>query len=185
MEILEFRSKCDAQLNTKIMRIIGNLTTIHEKVLVNDWRVIVEFQRAEDEVPYYLLDVGSDGTAGSEAPAKRSSLRDNFSRASTLDEGGIRVPYDIFVTESKPNSNTVREAKGEIRVIFDSSACCNAPWQNTFFAFIIMRKIQEVLMESWQYDQISFDISGLASGSDATTIFINEFIPLLRCPSGI
>lgn len=81
--------------------------------------------------------------------------------------GGIRIPYDILVTEysrgdcwrsdgSDEPEQTVNETKGEIRITFSGAK----EWQDTFFCFCIFERIQSILNSLWDKDQIWYNLRG-------------------------
>lgn len=94
--------------------------------------------------------------------------------------GGIRVPYDILVTDKNQkaqDSASIHRTTGEIRVVFSGAK----EWQDTFFAFRIMNDVQRIMAKRWKRDQITFSTTGLSNG-DAHVAFMHQTIPLLRCP---
>lgn len=79
--------------------------------------------------------------------------------------GGIRVPYDVLVTEhtdgpcaSDEGGQDVRQTEGEIRITFSGAK----EWQDTFFCFQIFRRIQTVLNNLWTKDQIWYNLRGFS-----------------------
>ena len=78
--------------------------------------------------------------------------------------GGIRIPYDILVTEmaerllvGESAEQFVDETKGEIRIAFSGAK----EWQDTFFCFCIFERIQVILNSLWGQDQIWYNLRGL------------------------
>lgn len=77
--------------------------------------------------------------------------------------GGIRIPYDILVTDTDgpllvgetPNQS-VKETEGEIRIAFSGAK----EWQDTFFCFCIFERIQSILNSLWDKDQIWYNLRG-------------------------
>jgi len=76
--------------------------------------------------------------------------------------GGIRIPYDILVTESDDtlfasSKQVVNSTTGEIRIAFSGAK----EWEDTFFAFCIFNDIQNTLDKLWDCDQIWYNLRGL------------------------
>lgn len=76
--------------------------------------------------------------------------------------GGIRIPYDILVTESDDtlfasSKQTVNRTKGEIRIAFSGAK----EWEDVFFAFCIFMDLQNTLDQLWDQDQIWYNLRGL------------------------
>lgn len=82
--------------------------------------------------------------------------------------GGIRIPYDILVTDFADSNDTwlsgdtdetkqeVNETKGEIRIAFSGAK----EWQDAFFCFAIFERIQNILNTLWDKDQIWYNLRG-------------------------
>lgn len=80
--------------------------------------------------------------------------------------GGIRVPYDILLTDYTkdtdsgmpdfPPSQKVEQKLGEIRIAFSGAK----EWQDTFFCFCIFERIQAILNQKWNNDQIWYNLRG-------------------------
>jgi len=75
--------------------------------------------------------------------------------------GGIRVPYEAMVTEvckatsaGEADKQVVSSKPGEIRVAFSGAT----EWQDTFFAFQLFGRIQEILNQQWTQDQIWYNL---------------------------
>lgn len=82
----------------------------------------------------------------------------------TNELGGIRIPYEAFVTEHSMVGEInpgvkceVKKATGEIRIAF----CSEAESQNLFYAFEIFKRIQSILNGLWGKDQIWYNLRGL------------------------
>ena len=223
MKVLEYKSQCTPQLNARIMRSIEALVCRHRNILPNGWRCLVEFQRSENDHPYYHLDIQSNQGGGDFAPVKMQMLKHFPERAATggdtpedfckimedfrstkrppgqyipddivcpiinklthmqrlteLDNsywdilsryglthwyGGIRIPYDILVTEDDDallagSEQVVNQTTGEIRISFSGAK----EWEDTFLAFYIFGDIQNALNELWDQDQIWYNLRGL------------------------
>lgn len=78
--------------------------------------------------------------------------------------GGMRIPYDILVTEhqlkTEDNPNTTQDiinTKGEIRIAFSGAK----EWQDVFFAVKIFQGIQVILNELWSADQTWYNLRDL------------------------
>ena len=73
--------------------------------------------------------------------------------------GGIRIPYDILVTEhdAETGEQTTRNVKGEIRIVFSGAK----EWQDVFFALLIFKEIQKLLRTEWPMDQIWYNLREL------------------------
>lgn len=78
--------------------------------------------------------------------------------------GGIRIPYDILVTEhgeaflaGEKGKQHVNETTGEIRIAFSGAK----EWEDVFIAFCIFGNLQNTLNELWDRDQIWFNLRGI------------------------
>lgn len=76
--------------------------------------------------------------------------------------GGIRIPYDILVTEDDDalpasGSQCVNHTKGEIRIAFSGAK----EWEDTFFAFCIFRDLQNTLDQFLDQYQIWYNLRSL------------------------
>lgn len=93
--------------------------------------------------------------------------------------GAIRLPYNMLTTSysEKANGQTVKQAKGEIRVSFSGAN----EWQDLFFAFSIMRLVQRAMIKQWKENQINFDVSGLKDAEDRAISFWAKTLPLWSC----
>lgn len=83
MQILNFRSLEQPELNAEILRIVDRLTKQHHDILPDGWRAIIKFQDKSDPQPYYHLDLQSDNDGGDFAPVKMQMLELFPSRAAT------------------------------------------------------------------------------------------------------
>lgn len=77
--------------------------------------------------------------------------------------GGIRIPYDILITDvvepflsGESSKQSVEESKGEIRIAFSGAK----EWQDTFFCFCLFERIQGILNSLWSKDQIWYNLRG-------------------------
>ena len=78
--------------------------------------------------------------------------------------GGIRIPYDILVTEheeafpsGKEGKQSVRQTTGEIRIAFSGAK----EWEDTLLAFCIFSNIQATLNKLRDQDQIWYNLRNL------------------------
>ncbi len=78
--------------------------------------------------------------------------------------GGIRIPYDILLTDYTDDScngdkskQDVRQTTGEIRITFSGAR----EWQDTFFCFCLFGHIQHTLNTLWEKDQIWYSLGEL------------------------
>lgn len=222
MKIEDFYSVCSPELNAKILRVIENLVCRYGKSLPDGWRCCIEFQRENEEEPYYMLDLKSNRGGGDLAPIKMETLKifpeicgsgvnndpstvadalmkyrnlpcpglsaglydklsclHDFKSVSdetllelaelgfTLWHGGIRIPYDILVTDIRRAQQldedlddvyeqSVEQTRGEIRITFSGAK----EWQDVFFCFCIFERIQGILNELWPKDQIWYNLRG-------------------------
>lgn len=89
--------------------------------------------------------------------------------------GGVRIPYDILLTEHGKTEQHVQQLKGEIRITFSGAK----EWQDTFFCFQIFRRIQMVLNNLWTKDQIWYNLRGF---SDPALSFWTKALDLQEAP---
>ncbi len=75
MKVRNYKSQCTPELNTRVMRGIEHLVCDYRKILPNGWRCCIEFQRSDEDKPYYELDIESNQGGGSFAPVKMQMLR--------------------------------------------------------------------------------------------------------------
>lgn len=79
--------------------------------------------------------------------------------------GGIRIPYDILVTDVKKAEmfdeeldevleQKIEETRGEIRITFSGAK----EWQDSFFCFCIFERVQSILNSLWSKDQIWYNL---------------------------
>lgn len=232
MEVTKMSSKCKAQFNTKILRLIESITAAHAAELPNGFEAIIEIQctdRGADNSPYYELHVQSDGGCPVSAAGYKMNFLKKFpdrgfsgyERIEDLLEdlqtmsvnesnselcngiaklisprqmiagqhgdlqgltgvsacyGAIRVPYCILVTEEDYASDeqSVRKTQGEIRVSFSGAM----EWQDLFYAFSIMRRVQEVMLKQWKNDQIAFNTAALTQTEDRSIQFYTKVLQL-------
>lgn len=78
--------------------------------------------------------------------------------------GGIRIPYDILVTEhseaflsGEEGEQSVNQTTGEIRIAFSGAK----EWEDTFLALYLFGDIQNTLNQLWDQDQIWYNLRGL------------------------
>lgn len=99
--------------------------------------------------------------------------------------GGIRIPYDILVTEhndglcvSDDSDQSIRRTEGEVRIAFSGAK----EWQDVFFALRVFCGIQLILEELWDADQIWWNLRGLQKdpvvGFWLNNMGITEVLPI-------
>lgn len=74
--------------------------------------------------------------------------------------GGLRVPYDILLTQHKSDPDDVQDVVqrlGEIRIAFSGAK----EWMDVYFALQIFSGIQTILGELWENDQIWYNLRKL------------------------
>lgn len=93
MQILDYKSQEQPELNARIMRVIESLVCRHRNILPNGWRCIIEFQNYNNDTePYYILDIQSNQGGGDYAPTKMQMLKHFPDRHAT----GGDTPADII-----------------------------------------------------------------------------------------
>lgn len=209
-----YSSQCKPQVNARILRAIEEIVCRYRNSLANGWRVIVKFQRRDEEEPYYHLDLESNRGGGDYAPTKMQMLENFPNMAATgpdsigglkrrimllrqgdkipeevaehtlnmlgqctnltdLPEseweilkkygltrwhGGIRIPYDILLTNHQDDPHgTIERRLGEIRIAFSGAK----EWQDVYFALLLFQNIQTILNELWDMDQIWYNLREL------------------------
>lgn len=77
--------------------------------------------------------------------------------------GGIRIPYDMLVTDaeepllaSESAEQHVAEKKGEIRIAFSGAK----EWQDTYLCFCLFERVQSILNSLWSNKQIWYNLRG-------------------------
>lgn len=92
--------------------------------------------------------------------------------------GGIRIPYEILVTEIPEGmcQQSITETSGEIRIAFSGAK----EWQDLYFAFSLFERIQNILNSEWNQDQIWWNLR--AFDSDPNLSFWNKALDLREAP---